>query len=170
MHNLKIGTLVAAAGAIGIAVPAGAHPQNSHRPAAANRASQTNGGGHGNSASSRKCQPHNVAYVESGTIDQATASTLASNPDGTWSGTLVIDVTKANHHAKADTGKTITYTVTSAKLRVRFDGDATGFSAGERVKVIAKIAAVAGKCTAAGPAASPVLNTVVVHPAAPSGA
>jgi hypothetical protein len=93
---------------------------------------------------------------------------LAPNSDGTWSGTLVIDVTKANHHAQADTGKTVTYTLSNAKLRVRLDGGATGFSAGERVKVIAKIATLAGKCTTAGPAASPVLKTVVVHPAVPS--
>jgi hypothetical protein len=170
MHNFKIGTLVAVAAAIGIAFPAAAHPQNSNSAAAGHRANQAHAGGKGHHASSHKCQAHNVAYVESGTIDPATASTLAPNSDGTWSGTLVIVVTNANHHAKADTGETVTDTLSNAKLRVRLDGGATGFSAGERVKVIAQIAAVAGKCTAAGPAASPVLKTVVIHPATPSAA
>jgi hypothetical protein len=170
MHKFKIGTLVASAAAIGVAFPAAAHPQNSNPHAAAHGGNQTHAGAKGHRASSHKCQAHNVAYVESGTIDPATASTLAANSDGTWSGTLVIDVTKGNHHAKADIGKTVTYTLSNAKLRVRLDDGATGFSAGERVKVIAKIAAVAGKCTVAGPAATPVLKTVVVHPAAPSGA
>ena len=56
-------------------------------------------------------------------------------------------------------------TLSDVKLRVRFDGGATGFTAGERVALIGKLAAVAKKCTASGSPASPVFRTIVVHPA-----
>jgi hypothetical protein len=153
--NLKAGALAAAAGALAIAVPAAAHPGKSNHPSGGNNPSQ-----------SHKCKPHKVAYIESGTVDSTTASTLAANPDGTWSGTLVVDVTRTNHWARADKGTTVTYTFTNASLKVRFDGGTTGFTASERVKLIGKLAVVANKCTALSPAASPVFRMIVVHPAA----
>lgn len=158
--NIKAGTVIAAVGALVMAVPAAAHPGPSDH---------SNGGSHANGAShpskSHKCMPHNVAYVEGGTIDAATPSTLTANADGTWSGTLVVDVTTANHAARADRHQTVTYTFTDAKLRVRFDGGTTAFTAGERVKLIGKEATVAKKCTALSPAATPVFRRLVVHPA-----
>jgi hypothetical protein len=154
--NVKLGALVAAASTLAIAVPAAAaHPGNSDHGARGDHSSH-----------SHKCQTHNVAYVESGTVDSATPSTLAANPDGTWSGTLVVDVARTNHRAKADKNSTVTYTFANAKLRVVFDGGATGFAAGERVQLIGKLAAVAKKCTTATPAPAPAFRMVVVHPAA----
>jgi hypothetical protein len=149
--NRKLVTLVAAASTLAVAVPAAAHPGPSDHPGS-------------RPAQSHKCSAHKVAYVESGTVGAA-ASTLAENPDGTWSGTLVVDVTKANHWARADKRTTVTYTFTNATLRVRFDGVATGFLTGERVKLIGKLAAVGKKCTALSPAPAPVFRMVVVHPA-----
>jgi hypothetical protein len=150
--NRKLPTLVAATSALVLAVPAAAHPTPSGHPPK-------------ESHPSHKCAPHRVAYVESGTVDSATAATLAANPDGTWSGTLVVDVKHANHWAKADKGTTVTYTFTNAKLRVRFDGGATGFTAGERVQLIGRLTVLAKNCTAPTPAATPVFRVVVVHPA-----
>ena len=77
----------------------------------------------------------------------------------------MVDVTSTNHRAKADKGTTVTYTFTDAKLKVRFDGGTTGFVAGERVKLIGKLAVVAKKCPALSPASTPVFRMVVVHPA-----
>lgn len=148
--NLRLGALAAAAGAFAIAVPAAAHPG----PAKPDHPS-----------TSHKCMPHNVAYVESGTIDATTPSTLAKNSDGTWSGTLVVDVTRTNHWARADRKTTVTATFTNAKLHVRLADKATGFTAGERVTLIGKLAVVAKKCTATGTPAMPVFRMVVVHPA-----
>jgi hypothetical protein len=148
--NIKIGTL-AAVGALVAAVPATAHPGNG------------NGGGQ-----SHKCQSHNRAYVESGTVDSTTAATMVQNSDGTWTGTLTVDVTRANHAAKADKGQTVTYTFTSAQLNVRFDGGETAFAAGDRVKLIGKIAAAGKHCPAPTTPAAPVFKRVVVHPAASS--
>lgn len=147
--NRKIGTLVAL-GAMAVAVPAAAHPGG-------------NPNGHGNSGShSHKCQAHNRAYVESGTVDSTTPSTLAQNSDGTWSGTLVVDVTRANRAARGDRGQTVTYTFTNAALDVAFDNGSSGFTAGEPVRLIGKIAATAKKCPAPSSAPAPVFRRVVV--------
>ena len=150
--NMKAGTL-AAIGALVVAMPAAAHP---------------GGNGHGGKSSSHshKCQPHKRAYVEAGTVDSATASTLAQNSDGTWSGTLVVDVIRSNRAAKADRGQTVTYSFDSAPLRVRFAGGTSGFSAGERVRLLGKVQTVARRCTAPDPAPAPVFHRLVVHPAA----
>jgi hypothetical protein len=158
--NVKVGTICAAATALAIAVPAAAHPGTSSNAHHGNHAS----GAH-HPSQSHKCMPHNVGYLESGIVDGTTGSTLTVNPDDTWSGTLVVDVTRANHWAKADRGTTATYTFTNAKLTVRFDGGTTSFAAGERVKLIGKLAAVAGGCTALTPVPSPSFRMVVVHPA-----
>lgn len=151
--NVKIGTLVAA-GALAIAVPAAAHP------------GPPDHSGSSHASHSHKCKPRNAAYIESGTVDATTASTLAQDTTtGRWSGTLVVDVTKTNHWAGADKGSTVTYTFTDAKLKVRFDDGTTGLVAGERVKLIGKLAVVAKKCAALSPASTPVFRMVVVHPA-----
>jgi hypothetical protein len=162
--NVKVGTLCAAATALAISVPAAAHPGASSSPRRGDHASGTH-----HSPQSHKCLPHNVAYLESGIVDGTTGSTLTVNPDGTWSGTLVVDVTRANHRAKADRGTTVTYTFTNAKLTVRFDGGTNSFAAGERVKLIGKLAAVAEGCTALTPAPNPAFRMVVVHPATSVG-
>jgi hypothetical protein len=161
--NLKIGTLVTAASALALAVPAGAHPGNSDHPGASSHSSGTNSSAT-NRAQSHRCKPHNVAYVEAGVVDSAAPSTLAQNDDGTWSGTLAVDIARTNHWAKADAGKTVTYTFNASKLRVHFNGRTTALAAGEHVKLIGKLATVASKCVATGSATSPVFNTVVVHP------
>jgi hypothetical protein len=158
--NVRIGTLLAAASTLAIAVPAAAHPGNSSHPAGRNHPA-----GPHHASQSHRCSAHDGAYIESGTLDNATASTLAANPDGTWSGALVVDVTATNHRAKADKGTIVTYTFTNAHLTVRFDGGATGFAAGERVKLIGKVAAVATRCAAQTPVPAPVFRAVVVHPA-----
>lgn len=167
--NFKAGALVAAAGVIAIAAPAAAHPGPGNHRGHGNHPGQGNDPGHGgrtrHSSDWQRCMPRNVGYVESGTIDASTPSTLAQNSDGTWSGTLVVDVTRPNHWAKADSGTTVTETFTDAKLRVRFDGTTSGFTAGERVRLIGKLAVVAKRCTATGSQASPVFRMIVVHPA-----
>ena len=154
----KVAMLASAAGALAIAVPAAAQTGPNHH----NNGNQGNGD---HPSQSHKCKPHNVGYIESGTVDMTTASTLAMNADGTWSGTLVVDVTKTNHWAKSAKGTTVPVAFTNAKLDVDFDGGTTGFTGGERVKLIGKLAVVGQKCPALTPPSTPVFRTVVVHPA-----
>lgn len=157
--NSKIGTLVAI-GALAAAVPAAAHPGgNSHAKSHVKGSSPSQ---------SHRCRPHNRAYIESGTVDATTPSTLAQNSDGTWSGTLVVDVTRADRAARSDKGQTVTYTFSSANLNVAFDGSSTGFSAGERVKLIGKLAESPKRCTSASNDATPVFKRLAVHPASSS--
>lgn len=157
--NIRAGALVAAAGALAVAVPAAAADGHSHSTSADHPS---------HPAQSHKCKPHNVAYVESGNVAAGDGSTLAKNADGTWTGALVVDVTRTNHAAKGDANKTVNYSFTNAKLRVRFDGGTTAFTPGERVTLIGKLARVGKKCTAMDPAPAPVFRMVVVHPAASS--
>src|SRR5438067_7091763 len=127
--NSRLCTIIAATGTLALAMPALAHP-------AGHGGSGKGGGGAGGNSHSHKCKPHNVGYVEAGKIDSATASTLAQNQDGTWTGTLVVDVKHANRWAKGDKNTTVTYTFTNANVRVRFHGGTSGFAAGERVQLI----------------------------------
>lgn len=62
---------------------------------------------------------------------------------------------RANHWAKADKGKTVTYTLIASHLRVRLNGGTTGFSAGERVKLVGKLAVLATTCSATGAPGTP---------------
>jgi hypothetical protein len=151
---VEVAAAIAAAGSLAVAVPAVAHPGPGDHSGRADH-----GTGH-----SRKCD-HKVGYVEGGTVDSATTSTLVQNTDGTWSGTLVVDVTRANHAARADKGKTVTYTFTNATLKVHFDGVSAGFTAGERVQLIGKIAAGGHGCTAPSTPAAPTFRSIVVHAA-----
>ena len=150
--NLKVGVLAAAAGAFAIAVPAAAHP-GPHSHAKPDHPS-----------TSHKCAPHNVAYVESGTVDATTASTLAKNSDGTWTGTLAVHVTRTNHAARKDKDTVVPEMFTNAKLHVNFADNTTGFTSGERVKLLGKLATLAKRCTPPSTPATPVFRMIVVHP------
>lgn len=158
--KIRIGALISAASAFAVVAPAAAHPGNPNHPTHPNHPS-----GPSQLSQSHRCSAHNVAYIESGTVDSGTVSTLAANADGSWSGTLVLDVTQTNHWAKADKGTTVTYTFTNAKLTVRLDGGATGFTAGERVTLLGKLATTSKHCTTQTPAPAPVFRAAVVHPA-----
>jgi hypothetical protein len=179
--NRKLAALLVTASAFAVAVPVaqGAKGGNHGNPAVpgqakkASKSSQpttpttpTTTAHPAHPTQSHKCQTHHVAYVESGTVAATPASTLAKNTDGTWSGTVVATITKTNHRADGDEGKTVTYTFTSAKLRVSLPSGTTGLTAGERVKLIGKLAVLAGKCPAPTTAAAPVFSKVIVHPAA----
>lgn len=160
--NFKAGALVAVAGALVIAVPAAAHPSGSDHPKGNN---QGNGSSH--SSASHGCKAHKVAYIVHGTIDSS--QTAITVTDGTVaSGTLVVDVTRTDHWAKADKAATqpVSYQL-GPGTKVKFDGGTTDFSSGERVNLIGKAGVVKNKhCTGAGTVGTPTVRMVVVHPAA----
>jgi hypothetical protein len=143
---------VAAVGALAIAVPAMAHPGHPNHPSS------------NHPSHSHKCKPRNAAYIVSGTVDSTTSLTPGTT-SGTWSGTLAVDVTSTNHRANGDKTATQPVDYTLSNTKVRFDGGTSAFVAGERVKLIGKLAVVAKKCPALSPASTPVFRMVVVHPA-----
>jgi hypothetical protein len=111
---------------------------------------------------SHKCKAHKIAYVAGGKVE---SSSLTKNSDGTYSGTLVVDVAKADHAGKTDKGKTVTYTLNHA--RVKFDhGTANPPAAGDRVQVIGKVTTLSKHCDHTGFTPTVTVRQVVVHPPA----
>jgi hypothetical protein len=134
---------------------------------------------------SHKCTPHKVAYVASGllvsqtlTLDGAspppttTAFVAALHPDAgnRYSGDVTVDVKHTNHHAAGDKGKTVTYTVSHARVTfalpdVNNDGSSglDDLQAGDRVKVIGKVTALARRCDHSGFTPTTTIRHIVFH-------
>jgi hypothetical protein len=130
----------------------------------------------------RKCMPHKVAYVASGLLvsqtltkdgtvtPTVTASSLHQNADDTYSGDITVDVKHTNHHARADKGHTVTYSVSHVRVRfgladINNDG-AVGLDdvrIGARVKLIGKITTLARTCDQTGFTPQTTIRQVVFH-------
>jgi hypothetical protein len=102
-----------------------------------------------------RCEPHRVAYIAAGTLvsqslTQVAGAGTATQSDDRYDGTVTIDLTRVNHHARNGDR---TYTLDDA--RVRFydrngDGTADQPAAGDRVKVIAKVTVLRKRCDSTG--------------------
>jgi hypothetical protein len=164
--------------------PAGnEHTGGRHHGAGSHNTSGTSGSnpsGHGRPShpgNSHKCLAHNVAYVAAGTLVSQTLSKDAgtTTPAGTYSGELTVAVTRTNHHAAADKGTTKTYKVehvrvTFALADINSDGSVglDDVQAGDRVRLIGKITALAKHCDQSGFTAQTTIRHIVLHPAAHS--
>jgi hypothetical protein len=95
---------------------------------------------------SQKCQAHAISYRVAGNLE---SGSLTANSDGTYSGTLVVDVKRTNRHARAAKGTTQTYTLTSAHLKLHGE-DPTALTANSRVKLKGTITTLAKKCDQTG--------------------
>jgi hypothetical protein len=164
------------AGALAVAVPAIAkqppHPSHPQHPNNGNGNTTTtsttttstgtststtdtgdgHGRGHGNGrgdenhpAGSEKCTAHDVAYIASGTEVSFSAT---QNSSGGYDGTIVVHVTRTNHHAASDQGTDVTYTLSSAI--VRFGKGTSASDTGDRAKVIGEVTTLAKKCDQTG--------------------
>jgi hypothetical protein len=159
--------------------PPSTTPNNTNNPGSSHRSPEgtknTGGKGHhgqsGNPGNSHKCKPHKVGYVASGTLVLVTPplTTLTKNADGTYTGTLEVAVTHTNHHAAGDKG-TKTYTVTNVHVTFGLaDTNSDGsvglddLKAGDQVKVIGKITALAKKCNQSGFTATTTIRKVVFN-------
>jgi hypothetical protein len=114
-----------------------------------------------------KCVPHGVAYIARGTL---VSQTLSENPDGTYSGTVTVDVTRTNRHAASDRGTTQTYTLTGARVKlviadINNDGSIglDDLQAGDRVKLIGAITTLAKRCNQDGFTATTTIRRIVFH-------
>ncbi len=158
-YRIRLGAVVAAAALIG-AVPAladkpphpthPAHPTHpTHPTASAPSTAQSSGAPH-------KCAAHEVAFIAAGTL--ATWSATA-NAAGKYSGTIVADVTRTNHHASGSMG---TQTFTLASTKVTFALGVTVPAAGDRIDLIGKITAIARACTDRTGAGTITIRHVIV--------
>ena len=129
---------------------------------------------HTPSTNSHKCKPHKAGWIVKGTLD---SQALTKNSDGTYSGTVNIDVTHTNHHAKAEKGKTnAQYTLDHVKAKFIVNDvapptgtvDQNDLVAGDQVKLIGKITVLPKKCDQGGFTAVTTIRQVVFHnPATP---
>jgi hypothetical protein len=162
--------------------PPSTTPNNTNNPGSSHRSAKgtentggkgnhsTGGNGHsgkpGNPGNSHKCKPHKVGYVVSGTL---VSQTLTKNADGTYSGGVIVTVTHTNHHAAGDKG-TKTYTLTNVHVTFGLadtnnDGSVglDDLKAGDQVKVIGKITALAKKCNQSGFTATTTIRKIVFN-------
>ncbi len=168
--------------------PPSTTPNNTNNPGSANRHSgKATGNGHkgsgdsgskGNSGAqhgssgtthgkSHKCVAHKVGYVASGTL---VSQTLTKNADGTYSGEVVVEVTHTNHHAAADKGKTVTYTVVNVHVTFGLadtNGDGSvgvdDLVKGDRTHLIGKITTLAKKCDQTEFKTTTTIRKIVFH-------
>lgn len=108
-----------------------------------------------NPSKSHKCVPHAVGYKAAGTLEsqsltQTQGSGTPGRRDDRYSGTVTVDVERANHH-----GATGSQTYTLDNDRVKFyDADDNGTAdepkAGDRVKVKGRITRLGKKCDSTG--------------------
>ena len=171
--------LVAAAGVFAVAVPAAAkpphpahpsHPVHPTRPTHPARPTQRTHPAHPahpghpthptHPSTSHRCLPHNEGYVASGTLVSWSATSTGT---GTFSGTVTVHVTKANHHALAANGSDVTYTLSNTK--VTFGEGANPPTAGDAVKVIGRISVVGKKCSQTGFKAAVTARMLLVRAA-----
>ena len=155
-------------------------PNNANNPGSSRRSPEgtENTGGKGNQGdgnqskpshpgNSHKCKPHNVAYVASGTL---VSQTLVKNADGTYSGVVTVVVNRTNDHAAADQGKTKGYKVENVHVTFGLaDTNSDGsvglddLKAGDKVKLIGKITALAKKCGQSGFTPTTTIRKIVFN-------
>ena len=121
---MKKVALLAATGALVVAIPASAHPSHPVK--------------------SHKCATHNVAFVANGTLG---TWALTQDANGkTWSGTITVNITKGNHHARGYKGMAETFTVTGAHVKLGH-GVTNPPATGSKVELIGKETALSRKCS-----------------------
>jgi hypothetical protein len=92
-----------------------------------------------------KCVARNEGYNASGTLTEAA---LTAQGHGRFSGRLVVEVTKANHHAPP---KSQTYTLSDARVKFHHGVNPAAPAVGSRVKLSGKITELPNKhCSTAG--------------------
>jgi hypothetical protein len=124
-------------------------------------------------ARSHHCTPHKVGYVAAGTLSAQTLTLDVPATDRgtpTYSGDVTIDVTKANHAAKADKRTTKTYTLDHARVVFGLDDqnsdgrvDLGDVAAGDRAKVIGKVTVLNRRCDQTGFTPTLTIKKLIVH-------
>ena len=106
----------------------------------------------------------------------SSSQTLSKDPTGTpparsaYSGEVTVEVKRTNHHAAGDRGTTKTYKVehvrvTFALADINNDGSVglDDVQAGDHVKLIGKITALAPRCDHTGFTATTTIRHIIVH-------
>jgi hypothetical protein len=141
--------LVAALGA----VPASAHDKPGHAKGPQDERHQPKPQAQQTPKHAKKAKTR--AYVAHGLIQ---AAALTKNADGTYDGTITVDVKRTNKHGRWSKGTSQTFTLDDVK--VRFGGGDTEATPGDRVTVFGRVAKVkkAKASTDTPPATTPVVT------------
>ena len=110
------------------------------------------------------CTPHNVRYRVAGTV---VSGSLTPTGKHTYSGSLVVQVTKASKAAKAATGTQQTYTLTNTRVRLHGE-DPAALTADSRVRLEGKITALGKKCDQTGFTATVTIRKGSIKPPKPA--
>jgi hypothetical protein len=170
---MKTITPVAVLASLALAVPAAAHDKPGHdhpTPAATSHTCEAPSQAKAQkceetarpapTSTSQKCQPRTVAYRVAGTL---VSGTLTQNPDGTYSGTLVVHVARANHHAQADKGTDKSYALDHAKVKLHGENAAALIPA-SRVQLKGTITKLNKKCDQTGFAPATTIRKATIKP------
>jgi hypothetical protein len=127
---LKKLPLIAAVGAVAVAVPATAL----------------------SASNSKKCNTHTVAYTAQGKYVSSSTSLVSSS---SWTGALTIKLQSANHHfTKANgvkvKGNDYTFTISGAKTRFG-TGVKSPATTHDHITVAGRVTEFSGKCTSSTP-------------------
>jgi hypothetical protein len=154
---MKRFALLLAVMACAVAVPAQAkkppHPSHPAHPEHPSQGSQGSGNDH-------TCTARNEGYNTSGTLTSATLTPAAKK--GHYDGTIIVDVTRANH--KAPTGMQ-TFTLTDARVRFGKGVSPTTPAAGSRVRLHGTITVLPHGCSSTGFTATITIRKVEVKQA-----
>jgi hypothetical protein len=153
MHILRQIPLVVCAAALTAA------PASAHAPSAPGDHPAPHGRSH-------RCAPHRVGYVAAGALS---GQTLVLDGSAA-SGDVTIDVTSANRHARADKGRTTTYTLDHARVVLGLDDrngdggvDLADVLPGSRAKVVGTVTKLRGGCDRTGFAPTLSIAKLIVH-------
>lgn len=108
------------------------------------------------------CTPHAVGYNAVGTLVSASLAPAAGHDR--YSGTITVDVTRANHHA---TTGSQTFTLIDARAAFHRGVDATAPAVGSQVSLHGKITELRKGCATAGFSPTTTIGDVDVRTAKP---
>jgi hypothetical protein len=108
-------------------------------------------------ANSHSCTPHSVGFNAWGTL---VSSSLTADANGRYSGTIEVDVKRANHGAP--TGDQ-TFTLVAAKVKFHHGVDPNAPAPGSRVKVHGKVTKLAKHCPKEGFTPTVTVKRVDIH-------
>jgi hypothetical protein len=109
-------------------------------------------------ANPKSCTPRHVGYNAVGTLVSAALSPVAGHDR--YSGTITVDVAKANHRASIGSQ---TFTLTAARVKFHHGIDATAPAAGSRVGLHGKITVLAKDCSTTGFSPTTTIRSVDVR-------
>lgn len=173
MRTSRLGVLasaivIGAVPAVALAGSGSGHGGPKGSPSGTTGPSGPTGPGSGHRGS-HACKLHSVGYVAGGVVDASSPTApLTKTGHHKYSGTLVVDVKKTNHHAFGDKGKPVTYALHGASVHFSH-GASNPPVAGDRVQVIGKITTLKSGCDQTGFTPTVTVRQVDVHAPAHTG-